>query len=123
MHLESYNCVLCQNTVEESTQHLFLSCQFAKDCWNLIGIAIQTDNDVFTAINQIRDQSHPVFFMAVIILMCWAIWTARNDVIFKRTPASFLSVKALFLKELKLLSLRAKTRFSETFDLWIQNLL
>jgi hypothetical protein len=55
--------------------------------------------------------------------MCWAIWTARNDVIFKGIPANPLSVKAHFAKELRILTLRAKARFTKTFDLWIQNLL
>jgi len=32
-------------------------------------------------------------------------------------------VKEMYLKELKFLSLMATTRFTSTFDLWIQNLL
>jgi hypothetical protein len=89
-----------------------LGCQFAKDCWNLIGVTIQTDDDVFVTINQIRDQSHPIFFMTLITLMCWAIWIARNDVIFKGKPTNPTAVKAHFAKELKILSLRAKTKFT-----------
>jgi hypothetical protein len=123
MHLDSYDCVLCQNGIEETMHHLFLNCQFDKDYWNLIGITTQADIDIFQAINQIRDQSHPVFFLLVIILMCWAIWTVRNDFIFKGRPPNPLVAKTIFLKEINILSPRVKARLSRTFDLWIQNLL
>ena len=110
-----------QQLTEETLEHLFLGCRFAKDCWNLIGITIQTENDIFEAVDQIRDQSHPSFVL-VAIIMCWFIWTARSDLILKGIPPSTSTVKALFTKEMKILSLRAKASLSVTFDLWIQNL-
>ena len=123
MHLDSYDCVLCQTASKETVDHLFLGCQFAKDCWNLIGITIQADHDIYAAIDQIRDQSHPAFFLMMAVLMCWSIWTARKDLVFKGVPPSSSMVKAMFTKEMKILSLRAKARLSQTFNLWIQNLL
>lgn len=123
MHLESYNCVLCHLAKEETVEHLFLGCQFAKECWGQIGITIQEDQDIIIAIEQIRAQSHPNFFLMVAILMSWAIWTACNDYIFKNKQPSSIAVKALFEKEMRILSLRARSRLSHTFDIWIQNLL
>jgi hypothetical protein len=38
MTIDSYNCVLCSYSVEETIEHLFPSCNFAKQCWNLLGI-------------------------------------------------------------------------------------
>jgi len=72
---------------------------------------------------QIKNQSHPVFFMMVAILMTWTIWTVRNDYIFRNVQPNLQTAKEFFRKELTLLSLRAKTKVSVTFDLWIQNLL
>jgi hypothetical protein len=72
---------------------------------------------------QIKDQTHPNFFLLVSILMCWGIWTARNELIFNGIQPSVESVNGNFKKEMKILSLRAKARFTHTFDLWIQNLL
>ena len=69
MHLESYNCVLCQLATEETVEHLFLGCQFAKEYWALIGITIQADQDIILAVEQVRAQSHPNFFLMVTILM------------------------------------------------------
>lgn len=123
MHLESYNCVLCQEAVEETVEHLFLGCQFARDSWELIGVNIQNQVNIFAAIDQIRAQSHPSFFLMVIILMCWSIWSARNNFIFKGVQVNPAQVKVAYLKELKIMSLRARAKFAETFDLWIQNLL
>jgi hypothetical protein len=34
--LESYSCVLYQNDVEETRDHLFLNCPFAIACWGLL---------------------------------------------------------------------------------------
>jgi hypothetical protein len=56
--------------------------------------------------------------MMVAILMCWAIWTVRNDLIFKNLKPQIQAAKEIFRKELKLLNLRAKARVSLIFDLW-----
>ena len=62
MALESYNCVFCQQNIEETNDHVFLNCQFAKICWSLIGITIQSGSDILEALMQVRDQTHPNFF-------------------------------------------------------------
>jgi hypothetical protein len=123
IQLDSYNSVLCQLSFEETTQHLFIDCQFSKDCWNLIGISFQTNSDIMDAINHIRDQSHPSFFMAIAILMCWSIWIVRNDFIFKGVQPNINMAKEVLKKELSILSFRTKASLSLTFDLWFQNLL
>jgi hypothetical protein len=123
MYLDSYDCVMCQDATEETLEHMFLECPFANDCWNLIGINIQTHASIFSAIQQIKNLARAQFFMIVAILMCRCIWSVRNDLIFKGIPQNLGTVKAVFSKELKILTLRAKAKFASTFDLWIQNLL
>ena len=69
------------------------------------------------AVDQIIVQSHPAFFtVATIILTCWEIWTDRNYFIFKGVQPNISTAKAMFAKEMKILSVRARTRFSHTFD-------
>jgi hypothetical protein len=34
MQVQSYNCELCQLATEETLNHLFLECPFARSCWN-----------------------------------------------------------------------------------------
>ena len=62
IQLESYNCVLCQSQSEETVQHLFLSCPFAKECWSVLNIDFQVDSAFPKALLQIRVQSHSHFF-------------------------------------------------------------
>jgi hypothetical protein len=109
--------------VTETVDHLFLNCHFSRDCWNSIGIAIQNDVTILQAVQQIKDQAYPSFFMLTIILMCWSIWIVRNDLIFKGIQPSVVRAKEIYRKEMKILSLRAKAKLSHSFDLWIKNLL
>jgi hypothetical protein len=55
--------------------------------------------------------------MMVAILMSWAIWTVRNDFIFKNVQPNVEATKEIFRKELSLLSLTAKASISISFDL------
>jgi hypothetical protein len=54
--------------------------------------------------------------------MCWAIWTVRNDFIFKNEQPDIQAAKRI-LKKNELSLLRAKAKVAITFDLWNQNLL
>jgi hypothetical protein len=46
MHLDSYNCVLCNLLEEETVEHLCLFCPFARDCGELLNIDIpMNDSD------------------------------------------------------------------------------
>jgi hypothetical protein len=73
---------LCQNT-EETCQHLFLHCPFAKQCWRIIHIDIPMNEDFPEVTDYLKDRLQSQFFMAAVILVCWAIWTVRNDLIFR----------------------------------------
>jgi hypothetical protein len=33
-NLDDYSCVLCNNGIEETLEHLFFSCSFSQDCWD-----------------------------------------------------------------------------------------
>lgn len=121
MQLQSNNCVLCNNAVEETMEHLFLNCPFSVQCWNLVGVQMQNQTEIFQAIQLIRRHANSSFFMVIAILMSWSIWVSRNDCIFNGIPPQLSRVKECFDKELRILSLRVRTRFTAAFDLWIQN--
>lgn len=55
MHLESYNCVLCLQNVEETCQHLFLLCPFAQQCWNFIQVVVPFNEDFQEVIEYFKD--------------------------------------------------------------------
>jgi hypothetical protein len=123
MHLPSYNCVLCLNGHEETRSHLFLQCSFAKECWQLIHIDIPSDSDFPEIAELLREQIQSRFFIAAIILMCWAIWTSRNKLIFEGIQPSPVLAKETFQKELLLLKHRVKASLSLQLDQWIQTFL
>ena len=123
MTLEDYNCPLCLDMTEETLFHLFIHCPFASQCWALIGIQINNSLDPFQMLQSFKDQLQVPFFMEIITLMCWTIWKARNDLVFRQTEPSLQSSKSFFFRsELELLSLRGKRCYSPSSNQWIANL-
>jgi hypothetical protein len=83
MHLDFYTCVLCNESVEETAEHLFLQCSFAKDCWSIINLGTPPHRTFLKIVDHFKTKLQSQFFMLAVILMCWTIWTARNDLILK----------------------------------------
>lgn len=106
MDLPSYNCELCTLPVEESQIHLFLECQFAQDCWQLLGIQVISAQPI-QVLRAFQYQLNLTFSMDIIILMTWCIRVARNDLIFKNIPAHLSAVLSRFKHEFALVVLRA----------------
>lgn len=48
MDLQDYNCVLCNNAVEESLMHLMFLCPFAQTCWAWLNCHISPQADLFS---------------------------------------------------------------------------
>jgi len=119
MQLQSINCALCQGTVEETIEHLFLSCPFSAQCWNLVSVDIENQTDMLQAVYSIKTQVSSPFFFELTVLMTWAIWITRNNLIFNGIQPQINTVKEIFEKEIRILSLRAKARSVAAFDLWV----
>lgn len=60
MHLDSYNYILYQLSTEETCQHLFIDCTFAKDCWHLLGITFQSGTNITNCVSNSK-MSHTQF--------------------------------------------------------------
>jgi hypothetical protein len=63
-----------------------------------------------------------LFFMEVIILMCWTIWNARNDKIFWQIDQNLQISKQNFRDEFQLLLLRTKRSYHPGINQWIADL-
>jgi hypothetical protein len=61
MILESYSCENCSWQREETLYHLFLRCNFAKACWNSIGITPPRIAHSEEAAENLRQQLHVPF--------------------------------------------------------------
>lgn len=121
MQLESYDCVHCVNITEETLKHLFLDCPFAAMCWHFINVEIPLSSTIPEVFVQIKDQLASPFFMEAIILMAWAIWIIRNDLVFNGVQPSLVACQRVFLKELSLLQHRIKPGLHLQFSSWFQN--
>jgi len=122
MLLQSYSCVLCALNIEETVHHLFLQCEFAKQCWEIIGVDIPSDAEFPNAKVFLNDAIHSQFFMETTILLCWAIWTTRNALIFNEIQPEITTSRAVFVKELKMLMHRVNSRSNQAFDQWLQQI-
>lgn len=123
MQLPSYTCVLCLQDTEETCCHLFLHCPFAVHCWQIINVNIPQHLEFPEIAFHFRASLNSQFFMSAVILICWSIWTTRNNLIFKGIPPSIVGAQATFRKELLLLQHRVKPSASLPFDQWFQSLL
>lgn len=123
MVLQSYNCVLCDLSSEETVHHLFLQCEFAKQCWQMLGVDIPFDIEFPEAMVFLRDAIQSQFFMEAVILLCWAIWMTRNAFIFRNLQPQLSLARSAFVAELKLLTHRAHSRRNQPFNQWLQLLL
>ena len=110
-----HRCELCRSN-PETTQHLFLECNFAKEAWRLSLLDLQipafpqsTVAELFTSWNNIYPHGIPTeslwrkIWTAVPKFVCWQLWLARNDQIFNGNRHSPLQVavkaKAFLLEE------------------------
>jgi hypothetical protein len=122
MELDSYTCDLCIWQYEETIQHLFHHCNFAKACWAAIEISMPISSNRKRVITMLKRRIDQPFAMEVIILMTWAIWSSRNDWIFNSKDPSVKTCKMKFISEFKLLLLRAKKKNFPVIEQWLDDL-
>lgn len=122
MYLPSYNYVLCPLSNEETVDHLFLECNLAKECWGLIGLIVINSPDPLQRFESFKMQIGSRFFMEIIIIMCWSIWTIKNDTIFRGIPVSSLGGLEIFKSIFRQLLWRAKKKYFPAIESWLEQL-
>ena len=106
--LDDYNCVLCQQGLEETLEHLFISCPFSIQCWQALGISWDPSLALTEMIMQARNQFGLAIFREVAIVAAWCIWTHMNSIIFDGASLSFDRWRQAFKSEFGLILHRAK---------------
>jgi hypothetical protein len=122
MHLQSYNCALCEDVVEETVEHLFLHCDFARACWQLIVLTVPQSLGPFQILESFKAQLNVPFFMEVIIIMCWSIWAVRNNLIFRGQEATSQGCKHVFRNVFGLVILCAKKKYFPRISSWLDQI-
>jgi len=121
MELQCYDCVLCHLCTEERLMHLFFSCPFSMSCKNTLGLAPMIFDDLFQTLSAFKLHLQQPFFMEIIIYICWAIWSARNDNIFRGLQHSIASCKASFRRELTQIKFRVSNNLKTPLAQWIEH--
>ncbi|TVU31700.1 hypothetical protein EJB05_23398, partial [Eragrostis curvula] len=122
MFLDSYTCDLCILQREETLRHLFLKCNFARACWDSIGLHIPGSAATTETVKRLKRQLNVNFYMEVIILMSWSIWQTRNNWIFNNIDPTIEGCRQMFKKEMLLVVHRAKQKYFPALTSWIENL-
>jgi hypothetical protein len=122
MHLQTYSYEFCGQGMEETTDHLFLRCPFAQQCWGLINLIVSDNAGMKENCESFKIQLNTQFFMVAFILMAWTIWLARNELIFNNNQWNLQDCRNCFSKEVNLIRLRVKSSLSVQFDQWLQSL-
>lgn len=82
--IQDYTYIMCGLQVLETRDHFFMHCPFAQICWTYLCPTWSPNySRLQEEINQLKHLLHVPFYMELIILASWAIWTTRNDFIFK----------------------------------------
>lgn len=71
MVLPSYDCTICFPGMDESVEHLFWICPFAKQCWEASKAQHHFRRQLFDNVQALKIQLNCQFFMVAIIIMCW----------------------------------------------------
>lgn len=66
--------------------------------------------DIQEELGAIKQLLKVPFALEIIILVSWAIWTTRNDYIFKSTPPSLYTCRRKLKEELKWIIYKAKRK-------------
>lgn len=89
-------CPVCKDGIE-SIFHALVQCKIASACWKIFDPGINTeDNMEFPVWLETNMQGQSIKNKAKIITLCWSIWRARNDLVWKgkRGPVMRIVAKA-----------------------------
>lgn len=105
--LPNYSCVLCNERVLETRDHLFFKCPFAKFCWDYLYPGWQPSSNGLDMIVSLKQNINKPFFMELIIFVTRAILKTRNSFIFEQKRTNLYRCRAVFNEELQWLKHRA----------------
>jgi hypothetical protein len=120
-HLDSgFNCVMCSSSKRETRDHLFFNCSFARKCWSKLSITWSSSNGMTTMFEQAKQSFSGPKFFEVATCALWGIWKQRNNLIFEKVRPSFQAWRAVFKKDLVLITHKVKPKHKEDFEKWIE---
>jgi hypothetical protein len=118
-HLDSgLNCVMCNQSQRETREHLFFNCAFAAKIWNRLGISWSLDQGMTIMFQRAKLSFKEPLFFEIATCALWGIWKQRNGKIFEGLQQSYQAWRAIFKKDLSLVSHRVKPKHKEALSEW-----
>lgn len=115
-------CVLCSRREEETIQHLFFHCPFAKWCWSKIGMVWVQDDNIHRRIIASRFQASQRYFMEIFLIAAWELWKVRNRQVFDGIQATHARWLSNFKAEAALQAHRIKDCDRILLSFWLDSL-
>jgi hypothetical protein len=115
------SCVLCNNQVIETRDHLFFDCPYARSCWHKLHITWDTSSSIEDRIIKACNDFTGTCFMEIFVCAAWNIWKDRNDIIFRNQSASLARWRIRFLSDLELHKYRVKAHLVQPLLNWIHS--
>ena len=115
------NCVLCDQNILETRDHLFFDCAFARLCWETVGVTWNPLVTIFQHVDAARMRHTGPCFLEVFVCVTWNIWKARNELIFRDIPPALGRWKIKFKNDILLYQYRVKKSLVTPLLEWIRN--
>ena len=112
-------CVMCDSGEEETIDHLFFDCAFAKECWATKHIDWDVSLPLLDRFTQARSAHTIPFFTEAALIAAWELWKVRNDKIFQRRAPSPSIWLSNFKQQCNLQSVRFKDNLRSSFCVWL----
>ncbi|XP_060964662.1 uncharacterized protein LOC133033663 [Cannabis sativa] len=79
------NCPMC-DVFAETEWHLLVACDFAWSCFNVAGLAAVARDSFSSLLSWLEATASSVTseMLGRVIMLCWALWAARNDLVWKQ---------------------------------------
>lgn len=114
-----YNCVLCQNGVEETSEHLFFDCPSASSRWFSLGITWEENANIHQKLHIAKQAFSGPFFMEIFLIGAWCLWNERNNLIFNSKIPSLGTWKRNFKDEVMEHLIRIKPSLHQSILSWL----
>lgn len=105
---DDFTCLLCGRNIQETLEHMILTCQFSEGCWAKIGVDWPDFHNRFVALQNTQTIWPNPFFIETFYTAAWSLWKERNNKHFRGVAPSITSWFQRFKEDLGLLQHRVK---------------
>jgi hypothetical protein len=112
-------CIMCIDGMEETIEHLFFDCTFARECWSMINFQWDTSLNLWDRLMHAGTVHNLPFFVEAGLIASWELWKLCNDKVFHRrdpTPSMWLHN---FKNQCILQCVRFKDDLRSSFCVWL----